>query len=105
MSLKIRLGISECLLGKPVRFDGGHKLDRFLMDVLMHMAGYFKNQLDHTEKAELLEIIDLYSRELVPLIVPITLINHYIRKYNQPYLQDQYYLNPHPIELQLRNHV
>ena len=74
-------------------------------NVLMHMAGYFKNQLDHTEKAELLEIIDLYRRELVPLIVPITLINHYVRKYNQPYLQDQYYLNPHPIELQLRNHV
>jgi uncharacterized protein YbgA (DUF1722 family) len=41
----------------------------------------------------------------VPLIVPVTIINHYVRKYRQPYLSSQYYLNPQPIELQLRNHV
>jgi uncharacterized protein YbgA (DUF1722 family)/uncharacterized protein YbbK (DUF523 family) len=74
-------------------------------NVLMHMAGYFKKQLSSEEKAELLEIILLYQKELVPLIVPITLINHYVRKYHEPYLRDQYYLNPHPIELKLRNHV
>jgi uncharacterized protein YbgA (DUF1722 family)/uncharacterized protein YbbK (DUF523 family) len=74
-------------------------------NVVMHMAGYFKDQLTSGEKAELLGIIDLYRKELIPLIVPITLINHYVGKYSQPYLQDQYYLNPHPIELQLRNHV
>jgi rubrerythrin len=43
--------------------------------------------------------------ETVPLIVPITLINHYVCKYDQPYLKEQYYLHPHPLELQLRNHV
>ena len=74
-------------------------------NVLMHMAGYFKKQLASGEKAELLEILDHYRKELVPLIVPITLINHYVRKYDQAYLRDQYYLNPHPMELQLRNHV
>jgi uncharacterized protein YbgA (DUF1722 family)/uncharacterized protein YbbK (DUF523 family) len=74
-------------------------------NVLMHMAGYFKGQLSSGEKAELLDIIDLYRTELVPLIVPITLINHYVRKYGQQYLADQFYLHPHPIELQLRNHV
>ncbi len=74
-------------------------------NVLMHMAGYFKTQLSADEKAELLEIIDLYRSARIPLIVPITLINHYVRKYDQPYLRDQYYLKPHPIELQLRNHV
>jgi uncharacterized protein YbgA (DUF1722 family)/uncharacterized protein YbbK (DUF523 family) len=74
-------------------------------NVVMHMAGYFKDQLTSGEKAELLEIIDLYRKELIPLIVPITLINHYVRKFDQPYLQNQYYLHPHPIELQLRNHV
>lgn len=74
-------------------------------NVLMHMAGYFRNQLSSEERAELLEVIELYRKELVPLIVPITLVNHYVRKYDQPYLKDQYYLNPHPIELQLRNHV
>ena len=74
-------------------------------NVLMHMAGYFKEQLTAGEKAELLEVIELYRTGLVPLIVPITLVRHYVRKYDQPYLRDQYYLNPHPVELQLRNHV
>jgi uncharacterized protein YbgA (DUF1722 family)/uncharacterized protein YbbK (DUF523 family) len=74
-------------------------------NVLMHMAGYFKDQLSSDEKAELQEIIDLYRKETIPLITPITLINHYVRKFNQPYLKHQYYLRPHPIELQLRNHV
>jgi uncharacterized protein YbgA (DUF1722 family)/uncharacterized protein YbbK (DUF523 family) len=30
----IRLGVSSCLLGRKVRFDGGHKRDRYLTDVL-----------------------------------------------------------------------
>ena len=47
----------------------------------------------------------MYRKEMIPLIVPITLLKHYVRKYDQPYLKDQHYLNPHPIELQLRNHV
>ena len=74
-------------------------------NVLQHMMGYFKEQLSSDEKQELLEVIDLYRKEIIPLIVPITLINHYVRKYDQPYLKKQIYLNPHPLELQLRNHV
>jgi uncharacterized protein YbgA (DUF1722 family)/uncharacterized protein YbbK (DUF523 family) len=74
-------------------------------NVLMHMAGYFKNQLSSAEKEEMLEVIELYREKKIPLIAPLTLVNHYVRKYSQPYLRDQYYLNPHPIELQLRNHV
>jgi uncharacterized protein YbgA (DUF1722 family)/uncharacterized protein YbbK (DUF523 family) len=74
-------------------------------NVLIHMVGYFKNQISSDEKTELLEIIEQYRQELVPLIVPITLLNHYVRKYNQPYLKGQYYLHPHPIEMRLRNHV
>ena len=31
---RIRLGISACLLGEPVRFDGGHKRDPFLVESL-----------------------------------------------------------------------
>lgn len=74
-------------------------------NVLQHLMGYFKKQLSADEKQELLEVIDHYYQGHFPLIVPITLINHYVRKYGQPYLQIQYYLNPHPLELQLRNHV
>jgi len=74
-------------------------------NVLQHMLGYFKEQLSTDEKQEMLEIINQYRQELFPLIVPLTLMNHYVRKYNQPYLKEQLYLNPHPLELQLRNHV
>jgi len=74
-------------------------------NVLQHMLGYFKEQLSPAEKQEMLEIIHQYRQELFPLIVPLTLMNHYVRKYNQPYLKEQVYLNPHPLELQLRNHV
>ncbi len=74
-------------------------------NVLQHILGYFKKQLSADEKQEFLEILNLYSQGHIPLIVPITLMNHYVRKYSQPYLREQYYLNPHPLELQLRNHV
>jgi uncharacterized protein YbgA (DUF1722 family)/uncharacterized protein YbbK (DUF523 family) len=74
-------------------------------DVLYHLMGYFKNDLNPDEKQELRDLIDLYHGSFLPLIVPVTLINHYVRKYDQPYLKGQWYLNPHPIELQLRNHV
>lgn len=75
------------------------------VNVLQHLAGYFKKKLEPDEKQELQEIIVHYHDGLVPLIVPITLMNHYVRKYNEAYLSEQFYLHPHPIELQLRNHV
>ena len=74
-------------------------------NVLMHIMGYFKRLISSEEKQELLEVIDLYRNGVAPLLVPITLVNHYVRKYRDPYLLKQYYLNPHPLELQLRNHV
>jgi uncharacterized protein YbgA (DUF1722 family) len=69
------------------------------------MMGYFRDRLSGDEKKELSEIIAQYRQGFFPLIVPITLLNHYVRKYDQPYLREQYYLNPHPLELRLRNHV
>jgi len=75
------------------------------VNVLQHAMGYFKRQLAEDEKRELLEIIGQYARSLVPLVVPVTLLNHYARKFNEPYLTRQFYLNPHPVELGLRNHV
>lgn len=74
-------------------------------DVLMHMMGFFKKDLSPEEKRELLEVVDHYKQGLIPLIVPVTLLLHYVRKYNQPYLRNQWYLEPHPLELKLRNHV
>jgi uncharacterized protein YbgA (DUF1722 family)/uncharacterized protein YbbK (DUF523 family) len=74
-------------------------------NVLQHMMGYFKQQLSADEKKELQEIIDQFRMGFLPLIVPVTLIGHYVRKYDQPYLKMQVYLHPHPLDLQMRNHV
>lgn len=73
-------------------------------NVLQHMVGYFKNRLTPDEKRELAEVIENYHRGLLPLIVPITLLAHYVRLYDEPYLKRQVYLHPHPLELMLRNH-
>lgn len=75
------------------------------VNVLQHAMGYFKKVLAAGEKAELLEVIGNYHRGYVPLIVPVTLINHCVRMYGEPYLAAQWYLHPHPIDLKLRNHA
>lgn len=74
-------------------------------NVLQHVAGYFRKQITRDERAEFSALIADYHGGLLPLIVPVTLINHYVRKYDEPYLAGQIYLNPHPKELMLRNHV
>jgi uncharacterized protein YbgA (DUF1722 family)/uncharacterized protein YbbK (DUF523 family) len=74
-------------------------------NVLQHMAGYFKDCLDAGSKSELLSAIDDYRRGLVPLVVPITLLRHHVRVHEVSYLAGQRYLEPHPRELMLRNHV
>lgn len=75
------------------------------VNVLQHMMGYFKDRLSAQEKAELLSVIGDYHRGLSPLVVPLTLIKHYIQRFDVEYIRDQVYLNPHPKELMLRNHV
>jgi uncharacterized protein YbgA (DUF1722 family)/uncharacterized protein YbbK (DUF523 family) len=75
------------------------------VNVLQHIVGYFKNRLTTHEKAELLGVIADYHRGLTPLIVPLTLVKHYVQIFDVGYIRDQVYLNPHPKELMLRNHV
>lgn len=74
-------------------------------NVLQYIAGYFKRQLDDDSRRELLALIDDYRRGLAPLVVPITLVRHYVRRFAVGYLKGQTYLDPHPKELMLRNHV
>lgn len=74
-------------------------------NVLHHIMGYFKKKISPGEKTELLEVIGNYRKGVIPLIVPVALLNHYVRVLEVPYLRRQYYLNPHPLELMLRNHV
>jgi uncharacterized protein YbgA (DUF1722 family)/uncharacterized protein YbbK (DUF523 family) len=74
-------------------------------NVLQHIAGYFTDDLDAASRAELQEIIEDHRNGLVPLVVPITLVRHHVRRLGVEYLQGQVYLDPHPKELALRNHV
>jgi uncharacterized protein YbgA (DUF1722 family)/uncharacterized protein YbbK (DUF523 family) len=74
-------------------------------NVLDHLMGYFSEKLSAAERRELVELIRDYRSQLVPLIVPVTMIQHYVKKYDVGYLHNQVYLAPSPKELMLRNHV
>lgn len=91
-------GYETCLM-KAVRLK---TTVRKQVNVLQHVLGYFKKDLTAEEKVEALELFDQYRAGLVPLLVPITLLNHFTRKYGEPYLNQQVYLHPHPLELKLR---
>lgn len=75
------------------------------VNVLQHMSSYLRDRLDASERGELHGLIDDYGQGLVPLVVPLTMIRHYVRKFAIEYLALQVYLEPHPKELMLRNHV
>jgi uncharacterized protein YbgA (DUF1722 family)/uncharacterized protein YbbK (DUF523 family) len=75
------------------------------VNVLQHIMGYFRGRLSEFERREIADLIEDYRREVVPLIVPLALVKHYVRKYDIEFIRDQVYLNPHPKELMLRNHV
>lgn len=74
-------------------------------NVLQHLAGFLRQHLDDHDRAELHTVIGDYQKGLVPLIVPMTLLRHHVARHDITYVADQVYLNPHPKELMLRNHV
>jgi uncharacterized protein YbgA (DUF1722 family)/uncharacterized protein YbbK (DUF523 family) len=74
-------------------------------NVLQHAAGHLKAKLDSASRSELAELIHDYRRGLVPLVVPVILIGHHVRRCEIEYLKGQVFLDPHPRELMLRNHV
>jgi uncharacterized protein YbgA (DUF1722 family) len=75
------------------------------VNVLQHMLGFLRDRLQPLEKHDILRVIEDYRSGIVPLIVPLTLLKHYLQIHDVPYLAGQIYLNPHPKELMLRNHV
>lgn len=74
-------------------------------NVLYHILGYFKKSIDSCDKEQCIKLIEDYRNNLKPLVAPITLLNYFLSKYNNGYLLDQYYLNPYPDELMLRNYI
>jgi uncharacterized protein YbgA (DUF1722 family)/uncharacterized protein YbbK (DUF523 family) len=74
-------------------------------NVLMHIMGFIKDRMTREDKQELLGLIEAHRTGLVPLIVPVTLLNHFLRTYPHEYIEQQYFLDPHPRELMLRNNI
>ena len=78
---------------------------RKVASVLEHTLGHLKKLLDDRSRHELLGLIQDYRGGLVPIVVPLTLIAHHARHHEIDYLLGQSFLDPHPKELMLRNHV
>jgi uncharacterized protein YbgA (DUF1722 family) len=74
-------------------------------NVLMHVMGFLKNKIDSDDKQEMIEVMDSYRHGKVPLIVPITLMRHHLRRFPDEYISSQYYMAPYPEELMLRNMI
>jgi uncharacterized protein YbgA (DUF1722 family) len=74
-------------------------------NVLQHAAGYFREVLPPADRVELAEAVEDYAKGLVPLVVPLTLLRHHVRRQGVEYLAGQTYLDPDPKELMLRNHA
>lgn len=74
-------------------------------NVLYHLAGFLREHLDAADRAELRACIERYRKRLVPLVVPMTLLQHHFRRHPADWVAEQTYLNPYPAELMLRNHV
>jgi uncharacterized protein YbgA (DUF1722 family)/uncharacterized protein YbbK (DUF523 family) len=74
-------------------------------NVLLHAVGYLKTALNQADRSELITLVEDYRNGLVPLVVPLTLLRHHVRRHEIAYLLGQLYLEPHPKELMLRNRV
>ena len=74
-------------------------------NVLLHIVGHLHDRISAAERQDMLEVIDDYRRERIPLSVPVTLLRHHVATRDVPYVRDQVFLSPHPKDLGLRNHV
>ncbi|MBY5992019.1 YbgA family protein [Ferrimonas balearica] len=74
-------------------------------NVLQHIGGYFKRDLDKTERQHLHQTILAYRSGQLPLMAPMTLLNGLLQRFPKPYIAEQRYLTPHPERLALRYHL
>lgn len=74
-------------------------------NVLEHLAGFLKRDLDADDKRELHGAIRDYRRGLIPLVAPLLLLVHHIKHLRDDWLDAQVYLQPYPAELALRSSI
>ena len=73
------------------------------VNVLQHVMGYLRKHVPAENRADLVDVINDYRRGMLPLVVPVTLLQHHFRSNPHPWVSQQVYMNPHPRELMLRN--
>lgn len=71
-------------------------------NVLMHIQGYFREQLNARQRLELREVILNYRAGQLPILAPLTLLKHYLAEHPDNYLLTQNYFDPYPQDLGLR---
>ncbi len=101
-SLEVLMGMYELGFKTAISRKSSIKKTRNVLD---HLAGFFKKELTKSEKETLHEQIDDYAHKLIPLIVPLSTIHLYAKKYDTQYLLDQTFLSPYPKTLALRSHI
>lgn len=102
LSLEVLLGMYELGFKTAIARKSSIKRTRNVLD---HLAGFFKKELTKSEKETLHEQIHDFAHKLIPLIVPLSTIHLYAKKYDSHYLLDQTFLNPYPKTLALRSHI
>lgn len=75
------------------------------VNVLEHLFGHVKDLISEAEKREISCSIEDYRNGQIPLIVVISLLRFLAAAHDVKYVIGQLYLEPHPRELKLRNHV
>lgn len=66
------------------------------VNVLQHLLGYLKRDIDAADKAQMLEVIRQYREGRVALVVPLNLLRHHFRNHPAAYIARQFYLSPSP---------
>ena len=74
-------------------------------NVMLHLLGYIKKQASARDKQKVLLMIEEYRQGLVPLIVPLSLLKHFLETHGSDYVNGQAYLSPYPEQLGLRNGI
>lgn len=90
--LEMMMGMLEDLPSKKNRVNS-----------LMHLLGFFKNDLDSKDKTSFLKVLEDYKTGNVPYLVPLKLLEFLAIKYKKDYILDQYLLKPFPDGIMVSN--
>lgn len=75
------------------------------VNTLQHLFGFYRADLSAEERAEAHDQLQAYQRGEVPLVVPMSLLRMFQRRFPSDYVGSQHYLSPYPDQLGLRNRV